>query len=237
MKEPAIRSKWEKLLLVNYPVDKKILEPYLPLHTELAIWKQQCYVSLVGFLFLDVKVKGISIPFHTNFCEINLRMYVRRKFENDWRYGVVFIREVVALPMVTFVANTFFHEPYHTAPMKYEINTHSDSITAKYSWKEKNWNSFQITADPIPVEMIPGSEEEFMTTQHWGFTKAGTHKTLEYRVEHPPWRVYPTKSYQIDMDFAAVYGPQFAFLRDATPTSAFLAEGSPITLTPAGAIR
>ncbi len=237
MKEPAIRSNWEKLLMVNYPVDKKILEPYLPSDTELAIWNQQCYVSLVGFLFLDVKLLGIRIPFHTNFCEINLRMYVRRKFGGEWRYGVVFIKELVSLPLVTLVANTFFYEPYHTLPLKYDSITKEDFLITRYSWKKKHWNSFETTTQPQPVEMLSGSEEEFMTSQFWGFTKAGINRTLEYRVEHPRWRIYPIKDYKIDVDFAEAYGPHFGFLKTTTPTSVFLAEGSAITLTPAGAIK
>ena len=41
------------LLLVNYKVDEEILRPYIPFHTELALWNDVSYVSLVGFLFLN----------------------------------------------------------------------------------------------------------------------------------------------------------------------------------------
>ena len=108
MIRPSIDAKWKKLLLVNYPIDKAYLEPFLPYHTEFALWNNACYVSLVGFLFLDVKIGGIPVPLHTNFVEINLRFYVRRKIKDEWRYGVVFLKEIVALPAVTFIANTFF---------------------------------------------------------------------------------------------------------------------------------
>src|SRR5687768_9318119 len=101
MIRPAIDAKWKKLLLINYPVEPGLLKPSLPYQTEFALWYNTCYVSLVGFLFLDVKIGGIPIPLHTNFVEINLRFYVRRGIKNEWRYGVVFLKEIVALPAVS----------------------------------------------------------------------------------------------------------------------------------------
>nr|WP_317125819.1 DUF2071 domain-containing protein [Chryseobacterium elymi] len=33
---------------------------------------EKCYVSLVGFIFLNTKLLGLSIPFYRNFEEVNL---------------------------------------------------------------------------------------------------------------------------------------------------------------------
>ncbi|MDQ3015169.1 MAG: DUF2071 domain-containing protein [Bacteroidota bacterium] len=236
-KKPAIRSHWKNLLLINYPVDSRLLDPYLPARTEYARWNGECYVSLIGFQFLNLRFKGFRIPYHTNFGEINLRFYVRRKIGNEWRYGVVFIKEMVSLPMVTIIANTFFSEPYHTVPLRYSVHTNGDDIlTASYSFKNSGWNTFEINCGTQAEEMAVGSEMEFMTSQYWGYSKVNPKKTLEYEVLHPRWRVYPTIEYKVNLDFGKAYGEQFAFLSDAKPTSAFLAEGSDITLTPQGAL-
>src|SRR6185369_9913041 len=90
-----LSAEWRKLAIANYAVDRDILKKYIPHKTELDIWKGNCYVSLVGFMFVNTKILGIKIPFHVNFEEVNLRFYVRYKDNNIWKRGVVFIKELV----------------------------------------------------------------------------------------------------------------------------------------------
>ena len=79
MASKFLTAEWRKLAIANYSVDPKILTPYLPYKTELDLWNGKCYVSLVGFRFINTKLKGISIPFHRHFEEVNLRFYVSIK--------------------------------------------------------------------------------------------------------------------------------------------------------------
>ncbi|CAD0219992.1 protein of unknown function [Chryseobacterium sp. JV274] len=74
-----LKAEWRKLAIINYEIDPEILLPYLPKGTELDFYKGRCYVSLVGFMFLNTKLLGLPIPFHRNFEEVNLRFYVKKK--------------------------------------------------------------------------------------------------------------------------------------------------------------
>ena len=105
-----LTAEWRKLAIANYIIDKKILEKYVPIGTEIDLWKGNCYVSVVGFMFVNTKLLGIRIPFHTHFEEVNLRFYVKRFVNGKWRRGVVFIKEIVPKPALTFVANTVYDE-------------------------------------------------------------------------------------------------------------------------------
>jgi uncharacterized protein YqjF (DUF2071 family) len=230
MIQPSITAQWRKLLLVNYEVDPKVLDPFLPYDTEYALWNNKCYVSLVGFQFLNVRIGGVPIPFHTDFDEINLRFYVRRKSAHIWHYGVVFIKEIVSLPIVTFVANTLFTEHYETLPLKHDMKVTPEKIAMEYQWKKHEWQSFSIESGPSSHMIEDNTEEHFLTSQHWGFSKANDHKTIEYSVEHPRWSAYSTRRFDIKVDFRGTYGDRFAFLDNATPESVFLTEGSDITL-------
>ena len=62
-----LKAEWRKLILVNYEVSPLLLQPLVPKHTEIDLWNGKCYLSLVGFLFKETKVKGIKVPFHINF--------------------------------------------------------------------------------------------------------------------------------------------------------------------------
>lgn len=101
-------ASWNHLIMANYAVDPEVLQYYIPLHTELDLYEGQCYVSLVGFLFDEVRLKGWRIPFHTRFPEVNLRFYVRYKEQGQWKRGVVFISEIVPKPAISWVANVLY---------------------------------------------------------------------------------------------------------------------------------
>ena len=228
MQKTFLQGEWRKLAMANFLVDRGILDKYLPYKTEIDLWNDTCYVSLVGFLFKDTAIKGIRIPFHTNFEEVNLRFYVRFNDNGTWKRGVVFIKEIVPKPALTFVANSVYRENYETMPMEHSWTASNDTLTAEYKWKKKRWNLFKVIAGKTPTQINNASEEEFITEHYWGYTKITNTKTSEYRVEHPKWNVYPIKDYQIDVDFRDIYGKDSGFLETEKPRSVFLAEGSEI---------
>ncbi len=223
-----LTAEWRKLAIANYAIDPELLKPFLPHRTETDLWKGTCYISLVGFMFVNTRLLGIRIPFHTDFEEINLRFYVRFKENNTWKRGVVFIKEIVPKPALTFVANTVYKENYETLPTHHLWQQTKEQLTVEYQWRKQVWLSLKVIADPIPVEIAEGSEEEFITEHYWGYARVNNTVTSEYEVVHPRWMVYPVQQYAINVDFGAVYGTSFSFLQSLSPQSVFLAEGSEI---------
>jgi uncharacterized protein YqjF (DUF2071 family) len=179
-------------------------------------------------MFLNTRVKGFRIPFHSNFEEVNLRFYVRYKDGQQWKRGTVFIKEFVPLRAIAVVANTLYNEPYATLPMKHTITQDAKGQSVEYSWKRGGWHSIKVVADNEAQDTPDGSEEAFISEHYWGYNKARTARTLEYGVEHPKWRVYKTIGSSVNVSFEQVYGPQFAFLQHQQWSSMFLVEGSPV---------
>lgn len=226
-----LSAEWRKLAIANYAIDEKILYPYLPPKTEIDKWNGTTYVSLVGFLFQNTKVLGVKIPFHINFEEVNLRFYVKYKDGNEWKRGVVFIKEIVPKHAITFIANTFYKEHYQTLKMKHSWEVAADIRKVKYEWRYKNqWQYFSVNGEKKPSEIIPGSEPEFITEHYWGYTKINDNTTFEYEVTHPSWQHYKVRDYKINVDYGLVYGKDFELLNQLKPTSVILAEGSEITV-------
>lgn len=228
MRKTFLEAEWRKLAMANYSVNPEILKKYIPGKTEPDLWNGVCYLSLVGFMFLNTKVKGIRIPFHTDFEEVNLRFYVKHYDGQAWKRGVVFIKEIVSKPALTLVANTAYGENYETMPMANECRIEKDFVEAEYKWKKTSWNSLRVKTGTVRHDIKDGSEEEFITEHYWGYTKQKNDRTSEYGVEHPRWQVYNTIDYDINVDFGKVYGDDFAFLKNEKPVSVFLAEGSEI---------
>ena len=226
-----LTAEWNDLAMFNYEIDPKILESYVPKGTELDLWNGKCYISLIGFMFENVKVLGIKVPFHVNFEEVNLRFYVKR-FENGiWKRGVVFVKEIVPKHSITIVANTLYNEHYQTLKMRHARTENQTSKCFQYEWfKDAKWNSISMITDKnaIPIEL--NSEAEFITEHYFGYTNYNAQKSIEYAVSHPRWEQLQVIESKINVDFESIYGKDFKFLQDLKPTSEFLAIGSKITI-------
>jgi uncharacterized protein YqjF (DUF2071 family) len=220
--------------MLNYPADANMLQQFVPDGTELDLWQGRAYLSVVGFMMLDTRVRGIPIPCHRNFEEVNLRMYVRRKAADGWRRGVVFIKEIVPRWMTAWVARRFYNENYVAMPMRHDVVLPSAATSAgsvRFEWSsEGRWNSVSAQITGSPVALAKGSEEEFITEHYWGYCQQRDGSTVEYGVEHPPWRVWTAANPRLDCDVAATYGAEFAASLAGTPTSAFVADGSPVVV-------
>src|SRR5690606_11684622 len=129
--------------------------------------------------------------------------------------------EIVPKSMIAFVAKKLYNEPYVSMPMKHVWEMASDCLTVEYAWQNQSWNTFKVIAGNESVDMMTGSEEEFITEHYWGYTKLSEEKTAEYAVEHPRWKIYPVKDYSIDVNFGELYGNDFSFLSQTKPLSVF----------------
>ena len=226
-----LTAEWKDLLFVNYEVAPEVLQPYLPQGVELDLFNGKCLVSLVGFMFLKTKLRGIGFPFYRNFEEFNLRFYVLRREGNSYKRGVVFVKEIVPRRMITWVAYSLYGERYFYHPMKHTISETKEGLDVSYSFKlNGKWNGINASADAVKKPPITGTEEEFITEHYWGYTKIKNGATSEYQVHHPRWNLQRVNSHQVDIDTDALYGSQWSHYLRAEPTSVFLADGSPVTI-------
>lgn len=228
-----LTAEWRHLLMLNYVVDPQLLQSRVPAGTELDLWQGRAYISVVGFLFLRTRVLGMPIPFHTNFVEVNLRFYVRYQSDEGWRRGVVFVRELVPRRAIAWVARYVFNEPYAYTPMNYTLERDHEGLirSVGYTWDGRQTTG-QLVAkvEGTPVPLVNGSEEEFITEHYWGYSGQRDGSTMEYRVEHPPWRVSRCATATFDGTIEHIYGPEFVGPLREPPASTFLADGSPITV-------
>ena len=227
-----LRAEWRHLAMLNYEIDPGLLRQFVPRGTELDRWNDRVYLSLVGFRFLKTRVRGMVIPFHSNFTEVNLRFYVSRKKGSELRRGVVFIREIVPPRAIALVARTFYNENYVALPMTHEIQANGDGKhTVLYRWRSAGqWSSMRLETSGEPQPLRESSQEQFITEHYWGYTRQQDGSTVEYRVDHPSWRVWSAAGAEFSGNVEALYGRGFASVLSRPPSSAFLAEGSPVTV-------
>src|SRR6266576_4332509 len=208
--KPFLTANWRYLAMLNYVVDPALIEPLVPVGTEIDYENGETFVSIVGFLFLDTRLLGLAIPLHRDFEELNLRFYVRKKSADTWRRGVVFVRELVPRRAIALVARAFYGERYVALPMRHAIVDDGARVSAEYSWRRgQKWESLNMNGTGERQLIAAGSHAEFVTEHYWGYTcvRAGC---SEYRVEHPRWRVWNADTFELCADLATLYGEQFA---------------------------
>ena len=229
---PFLTAQWHHLLLLNYQVEPRLLEPLVPRGTELDAWEGRTLISAVGFRFLDTAVLGVPVPGHRDFTEVNLRFYVRRRSpEGGWRRGVVFVRELVPKRWVAWIARLAYHEPYRRVPMRHDIRVSGLSAVepgrVEYGWSYRG-ESCRIRGElPAPLRpLVRPSEAEFVTEHYWGYTRRRDGGTLEYEVRHPAWQVTDATAARFDGDGSSLYGADLGAAMAGPPHSAFFAGGS-----------
>lgn len=191
------------------------------------------FVSLVGFQFLRTRLFGfMPIPIHSNFDEVNLRFYVRRQVGDEVRRGVVFIGEIVPRRAVALVARTFYNENCIARPIAHVIGSVGDDAGhIVYKWRNDNrWSSINLETAGHAELPAEGSLEQFITEHYWGYAAQPDRSCVEYRVTHPQWKVWQARHTAFEGDVEELYGKDIAEVLRCKPSSAFLAEGSRVTV-------
>jgi uncharacterized protein len=227
-----LRAEWRYLVMANYEVPAAVLAPRVPRGAELDLWEGRALCSIVGFRFLHTRLLGLPVPFHRDFDEVNLRFYVKRTMpDGEVRRGVTFVSELVPRRAIALVARAAYNEPYRAVGMRSQapsVLTAAPGLL-RYEWRDGGrWQ--HVAARAVGTPAMPGAEASFIAEHYWGYTAQRDGGTVEYQVAHPAWRVWAAEDVALDADVRTLYGPEFVDVLAAPPRSAFVAEGSPVTV-------
>ena len=230
MSTPFLTARWRHLVMLNYAVAPELLADRVPAGTVLDSSEGQHWLSVVGFLFLDTRLLGVPVPFHTDFEELNLRFYVRREVPDEARgvpvrRGVVFVRELVPKAAIALVARLAYNEAYSSVPMSHEISRGSGHLgvdapdrlapllpgdRVSYGFRQRGsepeWGEVSATIAGPAAPLQPGSHAEFIAEHYWGYARQRDGGTVEYEVEHPPWQSHPVSASSLTGDLRRLYG-------------------------------
>ncbi len=231
MRRKFLTARWCNLILANFAVPEELLRPLVPPGCELDRRDGACWASLVGFQFLGTRVLGIGWQGFRNFPEWNLRFYV----SHEGRRGVCFVREFVPQWSVATIARVLYNEPYRSARMSMDVKDEPETLTATYTvkWGDRVHALRAVGAKPA-VRPASDSLEHWFKEHSWGYGTSRRGKLIRYEVNHPEWDVYPVREFTHDVDWALMYGPEWAPMNGRQPASVVLAVGSEIAVYPKG---
>jgi uncharacterized protein YqjF (DUF2071 family) len=219
---PFLTARWLNVAAITFAIEEERLLPFLPGGATIDTLEGSPRVSLVAFEFQRTRVRGVAIPGHIDFPEINLRFYVRHGGER----GVVFIRELVPRRAIAMIARLLYNEPYQRIPMT--CGADATSVWHRFG----RGSSLTVRAAVEATVPAEGSPAHWLTDHSLGVGRRRDGRTMLYTVRHPTWALREVTDVDLQVDFGAVYGPEWAWLRDAEPSHLSLAVGSEITVSP-----
>ena len=217
-----LTAEWRDLLMLSYEVEPELLRGYVPRGTELDFFRGRTYAALVGLRFCESKLRGrFSVPFHSDFEEINLRFYARREVQGEIRCGVVFIAEIVPRLAIAKTACWFYAQNYVSRRMKHVLETDGSRKIIEYGWKTaRGWCGLRARIEGQLALPEENSLQQFISEHYWGYSA----------VDHIPWKLWTGFEASFMGDPTELYGKQLAKVLRGKPDWAFVAEGSGVSV-------
>jgi hypothetical protein len=134
---------------------------------------------------------------------------------------------------VAAIARLAFNENYSYVPMAHRVEVERGNIeSAEFSWgRAPKRSSMRIQTKGEGFLPPEGSLSQFITEHYWGYAAQADGGCLEYEVQHPRWRVWAAQDAQFSGNGAWTYEAAFAKVLAHEPDSAFVAEGSTVTVS------
>jgi hypothetical protein len=134
--------------------------------------------------------------------------------------------------LVAETARLTYNEPYRTVPMQHTIvKTNGEMQSVEYMFGAgRDRCSLALHVDGPLSDMDPGSEEEFLCERAWGYTRQRDGGTIEYRVDHPRWRIWPGARHELRGPLETFYDQPFPTILSGASNSAFIADGSAVAV-------
>ncbi|WP_122087970.1 YqjF family protein [Halalkalicoccus subterraneus] len=183
---------WRHLLFANWPVDADHLETHLPDALSVQTYDGTGWLSVVPFVNVDTRPRGLPRRMGIDLPELNLRTYVTHEGEP----GVYFFSLDAHGITAVLGARLTHHLPYYYA--RQSIRTTNDGV--EFSSRRVHPGDrparFEATYGPEGESFTPesGSRAAFLTDRSRLYTQGSDGAVRHTDVDHDPWRLHPASA-------------------------------------------
>jgi uncharacterized protein YqjF (DUF2071 family) len=200
-KTRLFRQHWGKLLLLNWPIDKRCLRALIPHELEIDQFGGSAWISIVPFTMWRIRPPfGPPIPGLSTFHELNVRTYVSLKGEP----GIWFFSLDAASMIAVWFARTFYQLPYFRASMNLSQKGETFDFTSQriHRGAPPAEIKLQWTAEePLP-KCHPGTLTWFLTERR-RFYSYHRNRVHTASVTHESWPLRNATLHSFDSSMLA----------------------------------
>jgi hypothetical protein len=187
-----MKQVWRDLLFIHYEIDPDQIQSQLPKGLEVDIFEGKTYIAVVPFHMTGIRPRFLpSLPYISNFAELNVRAYVQRK----GKQGVWFFSLDAANPIAVEIARSFFYLPYMNASMQFS----EKNQRIKYSSfrKDKRGKNAELILEYEPVSEVYYSQkktlENWLTERYCLYSVDKKGNIYRGEIHHQPWQLQKAK--------------------------------------------
>ncbi|HWG15823.1 MAG TPA: DUF2071 domain-containing protein [Streptosporangiaceae bacterium] len=199
---PIMRQRWERLTFLHWAFGPAAVQRLLPDGLTAETWDGAAWVALVPFYMRVATPDGRRVPWVSNFCETNVRTYVR---DGAGRSGIWFFSlDAARLGAVVAARATPYRLPYFWSAMRLGQRGNELAYLTRRRWPNPGWprpapvtSRVRVRAgDPIPAGQV--SEFEHFLTARWRLFSVTGGRRTSARACHPRWPLHRATAQLVD---------------------------------------
>ena len=204
VERPVMRQRWERLTFLHWSYDPAVVQRLLPDGLQADLYDGLAWVGLVPFFMRVHTPGGRGAPWVSNFCETNVRTYVR---DQAGRPGIWFLSLDAARAGAVAVARASYGLPYFWSSMglsragrdvSYHCRRRVPGPGAVSEVRVRIGEAF----DPASL----GDQDHFLTAR-WRLFSVFAGRQLSARAEHQPWPLYRAEALAVRDGLIPAAGP------------------------------
>lgn len=181
-----MRQTWQDLLFLHWSIEPSLIQRRLPEGLYVDTYQGQAYMGVVPFYMQGLRpVYCPSVPFISNFPELNLRTYV---YDRWGRPGVWFFSLDAASWLSVHIARCFFALNYQYARMRHE-STREGRVTHQAQRRGQLSQKFVYQPYGIAQPASVGSFAYFLVERYHLFVQNKRGRLYFGTIEHAPYQL------------------------------------------------
>ena len=200
---PVMRQRWERLTFLHWAFDPAAVQRLLPGGLTAETWDGAAWVGLVPFYMRVATPQGRRVPWVSNFCETNVRTYVR---DASGRSGIWFFSlDAARLGAVVAARATAYRLPYFWASMRLGQRGRELAYLTRRRWPNAVTSRVRVTVgEPIPADQV--SEFEHFLTARWMLFSVTGGRRAAARACHRRWPLHRATAPLVDDQLVTAAG-------------------------------
>src|SRR6266571_1568398 len=202
--KPVMAQRWERLTFLHWSFDPPLVQRLLPAGLAAETFGGVAWVGLVPFYMRVATAGGSRAPWVSNFCETNVRTYVR---DAEGRSGIWFFSLDAARLGAVVVARTTYRLPYFWSSMRLAGRGQEISYTCIRRWPgPRDTTSGVRIGIGGPLRAGELDERDHYLTARWILFSVAGARYWFARACHPPWPLHRAEALAVDDRLVAAAG-------------------------------
>ena len=184
VEQPVMLHRWERLSFLHWSFEPHVVQRLLPSRLTVETYEDRAWVGLVPF-FMRVSTKtGRNARWASNFCETNVRTYVR---DHEGRSGIWFFSLDAERLGAVVTARATYRLPYFWSKMHLIEGRGEIDYACERIWPRPRARSVVRLKIGLAFARDELTERDHFLTARWVlFSSAGTRRRFA-DAQHTPW--------------------------------------------------